>query len=135
MRKLLVAAPFALALGCDTPVKTASGEHIDTVTIEERFATSDKVKETSLRGARLRAAVDLMDKHGVTGLKGTFESKAVMNTGTVTLIVKPSSGAERRTVVSSCVQENVCPFLEAAKASGLIEHTPVACKTEAPCAK
>ena len=105
------------------------------MTIEERFATSDEVKETNLRGQRLRAAVELTDKHGVMSLKGSFESKAVVHTGSVTLIVKPAEGKERRIVVQSCAQENVCPFLDAALAQGLIEHKPVACKSEAPCEK
>ncbi|MBN9166472.1 MAG: hypothetical protein BGO98_43975 [Myxococcales bacterium 68-20] len=142
MRKLVVtlvafAAGGAFLLACENgpPVKTASGERIDRLTIEERFATSDEVKETSLRGERLRNAVELMDKHGVTSLKGSFESKAVVHTGSVTLIVKPVERQERRIVVQTCAQENVCPFLEAALAKGLIEHKPVACKSEAPCEK
>lgn len=138
MHKLVfVGAVGALAFACDEgpPVKTASGERVDRVTIEERFVTSDEVKETSLSGDRLRTAVELMDKHGVMGLKGTFESKAVVASGTLTIIVKPASGAERRIVVKSCVHENVCPFLEAALAKGLIEHKPVVCKSEATCGK
>jgi nitrite reductase/ring-hydroxylating ferredoxin subunit len=47
--------------------------------------------------------------------------------------VKPVTGAERRIVVKSCIHENVCPFLDAALAKGLIEHKPVACKSEARC--
>jgi hypothetical protein len=135
---LLGAAVLAFGFACDgggPPVKTASGERIDRLTIEERFATSDEVKETNLRGERLRTAVELMDKHGVMRLQGDFESKAVVVAGTVTLIVKPTTGAERRIVVKSCAHENVCPFLDAALAKGLIEHKPVACKSEAPCGK
>ncbi|MBX3221286.1 MAG: hypothetical protein KF795_12255 [Labilithrix sp.] len=135
-RALVVLASVSL-LGCDDgpPVKTASGERIDRVTIEERFVTSDEVKETTLRGERLRTAVELMDKHDVMTLSGSFESKAVVHTGSVTLIVKPATGAERRIVVESCVQKNVCAFLEAAQAKGLIEHKPVACRSEARCGK
>ena len=80
-------------------------------------------------------AVELMDKHGVMKLSGSFESKAVVHTGSVTVIVKPTDGKERRILVQSCAHENVCPFLEAARDSGLIKHKPVACKSEAPCEK
>jgi len=139
MRKMLLAlaSTSACVLGCGAapPVRTSSGEQLEKVTIEERFATSDEVKETNLRGNRLRTAVDLMDEHGVTSLTGSFESKAVVHTGSVTLIVKPVAGSERRIVVQSCAQKNVCPFLDAAFAKGLIEHKPVACKSEAPCEK
>ena len=114
---------------------TASGERIERLTIEERFATSDEVKETNLRSERLRTAVALMDEHGVTGLNGTFDSKAVVNTGSVTLIIKPAEGTERRIVVQSCVQKNVCPFLDAALSKGLIERRPLACKSDASCEK
>ena len=137
---LTFGAGVALVLAisaCDQgpPVKTASGERLDRITIEERFATSDEVKETTLQGDRLRVAVELMDKRGATGLTGTFESKAVVASGTVTITIKPVSGAERRIVVKSCVHENVCGFLDDALAKGLIEHKPVACKSEAPCGK
>ena len=138
LKKLLALVPTgALVVGCSDapPVKTASGERIERLTIEERFATSDEVKETNLRSERLRTAVDLMDEHGVTQLTGTFDSKAVVHTGSVTLLVKPVDGKERRIVVQSCAQKNVCPFLDAAFAKGLIEHKPVACKSEAPCDK
>lgn len=107
---------------------------IERVTIEESFATSDQTNETTLRGDRLRAGVELMDKHGVTALNGSFEGKSV-HAGTVTVIVKPQGGAERRIVVKSCAHENVCPFLDAVQAKGLLEHKPVACKTEAACAR
>jgi hypothetical protein len=134
MRRLaLVSVPFALACQDGPPAKTASGERIDRVVIEERFALSDEVKETVLRNDRLRAALELMDKHGISKLEGTFESKAVVAKGTVTIVVKPTSGAERRIVVKSCVHEDVCPFLEAAVAQRLLERQPVACKSEAPC--
>lgn len=115
---------------------TSSGEHIDRITIEERFARSDEVKKTTLRGDRLRAAVDLMDKHGVMNLKGDYEAEGVaLASGTVTLIVEPASGEERRIVVESCVQENVCAFFDDAVADGLVERKPVACKSEVPCAR
>ena len=117
------------------PVKTASGERIQKLTIEERFTLSDEVKETTLRSERLRSAVELMEKHGVMRLSGTFESKAVVQTGTVTLIVAPASGPERRIVVNSCAHENVCPFLDAALEKGLIERRPMACRSQAPCGK
>ena len=141
MRSLLCACAFAstavFILGCSDapPVKTAAGERLERLTIEERFATSDEVKETNLRGERLRTAVDLMDEHGVSGLTGTFESKAVVHTGSVTLIIKPTEGAERRIAVQSCAHENVCPFLDAALAKGLLEHKPLACKSGARCEK
>ena len=138
MQKLGIALVTGLAtlLACEggPPVKTASGEHIERVTIEERFATSDEVKETNLRSERLRTAIELMEKHGVMSLSGSFASKAV-HTGSVTVIVKPKDGQERRIVVQSCAHENVCPFLEEALAKRLIEQRPLACRSDAPCAK
>ena len=138
MRKHLIALVTGclMVLGCGSgpPVKTSSGESIDRVTIEERFATSDEVKETNLRSDRLRTAIELMEQHGVMSLSGSFASKTV-HTASVTVIVKPAEGAERRIVVQSCAHENVCPFLEAALAKRLIEHRPMACRSEAPCAK
>ncbi|MBX3214668.1 MAG: hypothetical protein KF850_21715 [Labilithrix sp.] len=138
MSKLAVSlVVIASVLGCGggPPVKTASGERIERVTIEERFATSDEVKETTLRGERLRTAVELMDEHDVTTLNGNFESKSVVHTGNVTVIVKPVTGAERRIFVESCAHKKLCPFLEAAQAKGLIERRPLACKSEARCGR
>jgi len=134
MRRLALSfVPLVFACQDGPPAKTAAGEHIDRVVIEEEFAMSDQVKKTTLSGDKLRTALELMDKHGVTKLEGTFESKSVVAKGTVTIVVKPTSGAERRIVVNSCVHETVCPFLEAAVAQKLLDRQPVACKSEAPC--
>ena len=134
MSKLALLCGFAVVTSCTgrPPVTTASGERIDAVTVEESFATSEDVRETSFRGDRLRTAVDLLEKHGILGLTGSFESKAV-HTGKVTLIVKPSGAAERRIVVDTCVHERVCAFFHDAHGRGLVERIPVACKSETPC--
>jgi hypothetical protein len=134
MRRLALSfVPLVLACQEGPPAKTASGEDIDRVVIEEEFALSDKVDKTTLRGDQLQTALELMDKHGISKLEGTFESKSVVAKGTVTIVVKPTRSAERRIVVKSCVHESVCPFLEAAVAHKLLDRQPVACKSEAPC--
>jgi hypothetical protein len=134
MRRLALSfVPLVFACQGGPPAKTASGELIDRVVIEEEFALSDKVNKTTLRGDQLRTALELMDKHGISKLEGKFESKSVVAKGTVTIIVKPTSGVERRIVVNSCVHESVCPFFEAAVAQKLLDRQPVACKSEAPC--
>ena len=135
MRTLLLVLLPAAVIACDggPPVKSASGERIEHLSIEESFPTSDEVKETTLRGDKLRTAIELMEKHGAFDLKGTFESKAGVANGTVTLAVKPVGASERRIVVKSCVHKNVCAFLGEAVEQKLLPRLPVACKSTATC--
>jgi hypothetical protein len=124
MRSFVIA--FALLAACEPPppVKTASGERLESISVEE----------TRLTGDRLRAAVALMDKHGVTGMTGTLSAKGVVDSGSVSVVVRPVGGSERRVTARSCVEPKLCAFLDEALAQHLIERRPVACKSAATCA-
>jgi hypothetical protein len=129
MRHLLLVLPL-LALACDPPppVKTASGMRLAYVSIEERFPVNPDVKETKLEGEALRKAVAILDKNGIFDLAGkTFETKGVVASGTVTLVMHPVDQPEQRVTVKSCAQEKVCAFFEEARAEGLVAHKPVVC--------
>jgi hypothetical protein len=134
MRSFVIA--FALLAACEPPppVKTASGERLESVSVEESFPVNPDVKETRLTGDRLRAAVALMDKHGVTGMTGTLSAKGVVDSGSVSVVVRPVGGSERRVTARSCVEPKLCAFLDEALAQHLIERRPVACKSAATCA-
>ena len=137
MRVRLVVLVVAAAAGCDSgpPIKTASGELIDTIKFEETFPLSTDVKDTKLSGERLRSAVALMDKHRIFDLKGDYKASGVLEKGSLAIVVKPLSGAERRTTFKSCGHEGVCAFFNEASASGVVDHTPVLCRNPVPCDK
>jgi hypothetical protein len=135
---LLVSVAMTIAMiGCDSgpPIKTASGELIDTIKLEETFPLSSDVKESSLSGERLRNAVVLMDKHRIFDLRGEYKASGVLDKGTLTIIVKPVAGAERRTTFKSCGHESVCAFFTEASANAVVDHTPVLCRNPVPCDK
>ena len=108
----------AVIVACDSgpPIKTASGELIDGIKFEETFPLSNDVKDSSLSGARLRNAVVLLDKHRVFDLRGDYKASGVLDKGTLTIVVKPAAGAERRTTFKSCGHESVCAFFTEASA-------------------
>jgi hypothetical protein len=128
----------AVIAACDSgpPIKTASGELIDSIKFEETFPLSNDVKDSSLGGGeRLRNGVALMDKHRLFDLRGEFKASGVLDKGTLTIVVKPASGAERRSTFKSCGHEGVCAFFAEASASGVVDHTPVLCRNPVPCDK
>ena len=130
-----LSAAVAVLLACDPPppIKSSSGEMIDGVSFEETFALSSEVKSSSLRGERLRAGVALMDKHGVLAMKGEYKANGVLDKGTLTIFVKPISGAERMITFRSCASENVCKFFGDAVAEGIVDHTPIVCRNRTSC--
>jgi hypothetical protein len=132
-----VAVLATIGRGCDSgpPIKTASGELIDSIKFEETFPLTTDVKDSSLSGQRLRNAVALMDKHRVFDLRGEFKASGVLDKGTLAIIVKPVAGAERRTTFKSCGHEGVCAFFAEAVASGVVDHSPVLCRNPVPCDK
>jgi hypothetical protein len=131
MTRALPALSFVLlaSAACEPPppVKTASGERLASVSIEERFPVNPDVKETKLTGDRLRSAVALMEKHGLLDKTGELESKATVAVGTVTIVVRPAGGAPRSFAVKSCVEPTVCAFFDDAIAAKLVERKPVVC--------
>jgi len=125
-------------LACEggPPVKTASGQRLAGVTIEERFPLSDNVYEMSFRGERLRKAVELMDKHGVFGLLGNYEASGTLDTSTVTIVIvsgDEKGDKERRIVLKNCVETKFCTFAEEAKTAGIIEKQPRVCRSDKMC--
>lgn len=132
-----VAVMAVVLAGCESgpPIKTASGELIDKIGLEETFPLSSDVKESTLGGERLRSAVALMDKHRIFDLKGEYKASGVLDKGTLTIVVKPVAGAERRTTFKSCGHESVCAFFAEASANGVVDHTPVLCRNPVPCDK
>jgi hypothetical protein len=131
---VLLAAALAIA-ACEKapPVKSSSGEQIERISFEESFPLSNDVKESSLRGERLRDGVVLMDKHGVLGLTGERRTSGVLDKSTLTIIVQPTGGGERRLSLRSCSVASVCAFFEEASAQGLVEHKPLVCRNAQPC--
>lgn len=130
-------AMLGMVASCDSgpPIKTASGELIDSIKFEESFPLSSDVKDSSLGGERLRNAVVLMDKHHLFDLRGEYKASGVLDKGTLTIVVKPVAGAERRTTFKSCGHDAVCAFFAEASASNIVDHTPVICRNPVPCDK
>lgn len=133
----LFATLAIVAVACDPPppVKSASGELIDGVSFEESFPLSNEVKDASLRGERLRSGVALMDKHGIFALKGDYRATGVLDKSTLTIIVKPVAGQERRATFRSCATDELCAFFEEATAQGVVERKPLVCRSPIPCEK
>ena len=134
MRGVLVTIGL-LSVACESspPIKSSGGELIDGVAFEETFPLSNDVKESSLHGERLRTGVEIMDKYGVLALRGDYRATGVLEKGTLTIIVKPVAGAERRVTFRSCAEEKVCKFFEEAAAQGVIEHVALVCRNRIPC--
>ena len=137
MRLYAVLAVGVLVAACDPPppIKSSSGELIDGVSFEESFPLSNDVKEATLHGDRLRSGVALMDKHGVLGLKGDYRANGVLDKSTLTIVIKPVAGAERRVTFRSCAHDAVCAFFDEAAAQGVVEHKPLVCRNSTPCDK
>lgn len=131
----LLVGVLVSACAAPAPVKSASGEAIAAVTIEERFALDKEVREASLRGDRLRDAVPLMDRHGVLGMSGAFVGEGVLDQSTLVLTVRPAAGPARQIVVRNCAEPKVCAFFAEAAGKGLVDHRPLACRGDTPCAR
>jgi hypothetical protein len=139
MRRLLLAVPL-LVVACSPPppVKTASGLMLASATIEERFPVNPDVKETKVAGEDLQRLVALLDKHGIVDLmgKGYVPRDAVVESGSVAVVLHPVGQPDRRVSAKSCAQPKLCAFFEEAKGQGLVAHVPVTCKgNTSPCAE
>ena len=131
-------ALFAFAsLACEPapPVKTASGERIASVSYEERFPLSNDAHETTLHSDRLRRAVEMMDRAGVTAMTGNYEATGVLDKSTLVLTVTTIDRRERKLVVKNCAEPHVCAFFAEAVKSGVAERLPVVCRDALACVK
>ena len=131
----MLVSTVAIACESSPPIKSASGELIDKIVLEETFPLSNDVKDSSLSGERLRNAVALMDKHHIFDLRGEYKASGVLEKGTLTIVVRPVAGAERRTTFKSCGHESLCAFFAEASAQGVVDHTPVLCRNPVACDK
>lgn len=132
------ALPFALVvLACEPapPIKTASGERIGGVSYEERFPLSNDGHETTLRGDKLRKAVEQMDRAGVIAMTGNYEAKGALDKSTLVLTVTTEDKRERTLVVKNCAEPHLCAFFAEAVKSGTVERLPVVCRDGLACVK
>ena len=133
----LAALVALVAVACESapPVKAASGERIDGVSFEERFAVSTDTNEISFHGEGLRKAVELMDRAGVMSMSGNYAATGVLDRSKLTLTVRPIGGQPRVLVVKNCAEPHLCAFFTEATKSGVVEKMPVVCRDAPPCAK
>ena len=130
MKKTLAFGCFALAFGCDPspPIRTSTAQYIKTIEYQESFARSDNTTSVTFRGERLKKAVELMDKHEVFRLYGTHEAKGVLDSGTLTIVVRDDDKRDFVITVKNCAQTKVCAFMKEANDIGLVERLPLVCK-------
>jgi len=130
-------AALGLVAGCEKPppIKSPAGEAIEAVTYEERFALSPDAHEGSFRAERLKKALEMMDKRGLLAMEGSYEVKGVVDSSTLTVVVKPTGGKERRITLKNCSEEHVCGFFTDAQAAGVVDKVPQVCKSAKTCEK
>ena len=130
-----VVALSTLGLACEPvpPVKTASGERIGGVSYEEKFPLSNDANEVTFQGARLRRAVELLDKHSVFALSGDFQASGVLDKSTLVLVIRNAENRERKVVVKNCAEPHLCAFFADAIQRGLVEKLPVICREAIAC--
>lgn len=126
-----------VAFACEpaAPIKTASGERIGGVSYEERFPLSNDGHETTLRGDRLRKAVEMMDRAGVIAMTGNYEATGVLDKSTLVVTVTTFDNRERKLVVKNCAEPHVCAFFTEAVKSGIADRMPVVCRDALACVK
>jgi hypothetical protein len=134
---LFIVAIVLAGSACEppAPVRTAAGELIESVSYEERFALSSDVKETSFHGDRLRRAVELMDRAGVTAMSGDYSAAGVVDKSTLIITVSAAGHRERKIVLRNCADPNVCKFFATAVQSGVVDKTPAVCRDAIACAE
>lgn len=135
---LVVFSSSAALVACapTTPIKTASGELVDGVAFEEHFPLSKDGREVTLHGDKLKAAVQLLDKHGVIGMNGNYEpSKSVLDKGTLVVSVHSPDDKQRSVTVKNCAEPHVCAFFAEAVQTGVTDKTPVVCREAVACTK
>lgn len=118
------------------PIKTASGELVDGVAFEEHFPLSKDGREVTLHGDKLKAAVPLLDKHGVMAMSGNYEpAKSVLDKGTLVIAIHSPANKQRSITVKNCAEPHVCAFFAEAVQTGLTDKTPVVCRESVACTK
>ena len=132
---LAVVAFAGIACEPPKPVKAASGESIVNVSYEERFPLSNDGKEAAFHGDRLRRAVEMMDRAGLTSMSGSYAATGVLDKSTLTFTVTTADKRERQLVVKNCAEPHLCAFFTEAVKSGVAERMPVVCRDATACAK
>jgi hypothetical protein len=125
-----------LGLACEPapPIKTGSGERIGGVTYEERFPLSNDGHETTLRGDKLRKAVELMDQAAVFAmLPGTYQAKGVLDKSTLVFTITTFDKRERTLIVKNCAEPHLCAFFAEGVRTGVVERVPVVCRDGLVC--
>lgn len=133
---LLTSGLLLLCCSSGPPIKTASGELIDAFSYEERSPGSkDKdVREVKLTGDRLRTAVGLMDRSGVSNMSGNYQSTERGDKDTLVLTISAAEGRQRKIVVTNCAEVHVCGFFAAAVKSEVVDKVPAVCRDNIRCA-
>lgn len=133
--RVAIAVSLLADLSCSSgpPVKTASGEVIEEITYEERFPLTTDVHEVTFHGDRLRKAVALMDRAGVTGMSGSFQSSEMVDKSTLVLTIHAAEHRDRKILVRNCAEPHVCAFFAEAVKSDLVEKVPVVCRDGVRC--
>jgi hypothetical protein len=121
------------ACGSPPPVQSSSGEAIEAIEIEERFALSSDARSSSLRGEKLKKALVILERHGLFAQGATFEDRSVVDSTTLTLVVRPQGAPERRIVVRNCAEPRVCAFFRDAAESAIVERAPAVCRAKNAC--
>ena len=125
---------FVLACSCDPPpARTASGELIDSVAWQERFARTNDARDTRLTGKALEKAVPLLDQNQVTALHGEFAASGKIDEASLVFTVQARNKPERTVIMKNCAETHVCAFLKAAVRDGVTERLPGLCKSAPPC--
>jgi len=114
-------------------VVTEAGERITGISLEEHYALTTDVRESTFRGDTLKKMVASMDKHGVFSLTGTYEARGVLDDGSVIVVIRTADDRERRIVVKNCMEPHLCEFLGDALADGSVHHKPSVCRTQNVC--
>ena len=140
MKRTLVSAALAIvlaAVACEPPppIKSASGERIESISYEERFPLSTESHEVTFHGDRLRRAVALLDRHGVTALSGEYAATGVLDKSTLVLEVHTAGNGGRKLLLKNCAEPHVCAFFAEAVSSGVVDKLPVVCRDPLACTK
>ena len=124
-----------LGLACEPapPIKTGTGERIGGVSYEERFPLSNDGHSTTLRGDKLRRAVEMMDQAGLISMTGHYEGKGVVDKSTLILTVTTFDNRERTLTVKNCAEPHLCVFFAEAVRRGIVEREPVVCRDAVAC--
>ncbi|MBX3190548.1 MAG: hypothetical protein KF819_26340 [Labilithrix sp.] len=128
-------ATAATACKPPPPVTTASGEQVERITLQERFALSTDVKGERLDGERLRKGLPIMERTGAFSVEGDYATSGVVDKSTLTVTITFAGGREHRAALANCAEPKICAFVSEAIKEKLLEREPAVCKSEKVCAK